>query len=141
MASGEILVFFYLTSIFASKKVQLIVATHSPIILSDIPQNNIIYLNKSSEVIHGGNPTFGASIGTLFYDSFSMKRGSIGEIARKEIQWVIDNIDNSDLNIMERKRLVYIIDNIGDKFLREKLKSYPVYIETTVGSRRFNGKD
>lgn len=126
---------------FVNKKVQLIVATHSPIILSDIPQNNIIYLNKLSKIKYGVNPTFGASIGTLFYNSFAMKKGSIGEIARKEIQWVIDNIDNGDLDIMERKRLVYIIDNMGDKFLREKLKSYPLYIETTAGSRGINGKD
>lgn len=126
---------------FIDKKVQLIVATHSPIILSDIPKKNIIYLKKPIEVVQGENLTFGASIGTLFYDSFFMKQGSIGEIARKEIQWVIDNIENRDLNISEMKRMVYIIDNIGDKFLREKLKSYPFYIEMAVESGNSNGKD
>ena len=58
-----------------------------------------------------------------------MKQGSIGCIAKREIQWVIDNIENPDLSMKEKQKMVYIINNIGDKFLRERLKSYPVYIE------------
>ena len=120
---------------FNNKKVQLVVATHSPIILSDIPRDNIIYLKEPFEVYSSEQLTFGANISTLFYDSFFMEKGSIGAIARKEIQWVIDNIDNTNLNLGDRKRLVYIINNIGDKFLRENLKSYPVYIESAKESR------
>lgn len=116
---------------FNNKKVQLVVATHSPIILSDIPRDNIIYLKEPFEVYSSEQLTFGANINTLFYDSFFMEKGSIGTIAKKEIQWAIDNsIKNMDLSFEEQKRLVYIINNIGDKFLREKLKSYPVYIES-----------
>jgi hypothetical protein len=113
----------------------LVVATHSPIILSDIPKDNIIYLKEPFKVYTGGQLTFGANISTLFYDSFFMEKGSIGAIARKEIQWAIDSIENTNLSLEERKRLVYIINNIGDKFLREKLKSYPVYIEASVEGR------
>ncbi|EHJ02365.1 AAA ATPase [Clostridium sp. DL-VIII] len=113
---------------FNKKKVQLVIATHSPIILSDIPKDNIIYLQKSFETTSKDKFTFGANISTLFYDSFFMEQGSIGAIARKQIQWAIDNIRNTNLGIEDRKKLVYIIDNIGDKFLREKLKSYSIYI-------------
>lgn len=117
---------------FNNKKVQLIVATHSPIILSDIPKDKILYLEKPFEVSSGEQFTFGANMGTLFYDSFFMKEGSIGGIAKKEIQWAIDNIGNTNLSLDAKKRLIYIIDNIGDKFLREKLKTYPIYIEMTA---------
>lgn len=125
---------------FNNKKVQLIVATHSPIILSDIPKDKIIYLkksdeDKSDEGKQGERRTFGANISSLFYDSFFMEKGSIGAIARKEIQWAIDNIENTNLDVDNSKRLVYIIDNIGEKFLREKLKSYPIYIESSKESR------
>lgn len=120
---------------FKNKKVQLVVATHSPIILSDIPRDNIIYLKEPFEVYSSEQLTFGANISTLFYDSFFMEKGSIGAIARKEIQWVIDNIENTNLNLGDRKRLVYIINNIGDKFLRENLKSYPIYIEAAKQGR------
>lgn len=120
---------------FNKKKVQLVIATHSPIVLSDIPKDNIIYLQKLFETTSKDKFTFGANINTLFYDSFFMEQGSIGTIARKQIQWAIDNIRNTNLSIADRKKLVYIIDNIGDKFLREKLKSYPVYIEATREGR------
>lgn len=121
---------------FNKKKVQLVVATHSPIILSDIPREKIIYLKEPFETYSGGQElTFGANISTLFYDSFFMEKGSIGAIARKKIQWAINNIENTNLNLDDRKRLVYIINNIGDKFLRENLKSYPVYIEAAKESR------
>lgn len=120
---------------FNNKKVQLVVATHSPIILSDIPRDNIIYLKEPFKVYPSEQLTFGANISTLFYDSFFMEKGSIGAIARKKIQWAINNIENTNLNFDDRKRLVYIINNIGDKFLRENLKSYPVYIEAAKESR------
>ena len=123
------------SKLFENKKVQLVVATHSPIILSDIPRENIIYLKEPFEVYSSQQLTFGANISTLFYDSFFMEKGSIGAIARKEIQWAIDNFENTKLNLDDCKRLVYIINNIGDKFLREKLKSYPVYIESAKESR------
>lgn len=115
---------------FDNKKVQLIVATHSPIILSDVPRDKIIYLQKPFEVVSGEQMTFGANISTLFYDSFFMKEGSIGNIAKEQIQWVIDNIENNDLKPNDKKKLVYIIDNIGDKYLRQKLSSYHNYIQT-----------
>ncbi|WP_123054473.1 AAA family ATPase [Clostridium sp. JN-1] len=120
---------------FNKKKVQLVIATHSPIILSDIPKDNIIYLQKPFETTAKDKLTFGANISTLFYDSFFMEQGSIGAIARKQIQWAIDNIRNIDLGIVDQKKLVYIIDNIGDKFLREKLKSYPIYIKAVEEGR------
>lgn len=121
------------SELFNKKKVQLVIATHSPIILSDIPRDKIVYLSEKFEVASGNLLTFGANISTLFYDSFFMEQGSIGAIARKEIQWAINSIANKELNLTEQKKLVYIINNIGDKFLREKLKSYPVYIEAAEG--------
>ena len=120
---------------FDNKKVQLVVATHSPIILSDIPKDKIIYLKEPFEAYQGEHLTFGANISALFYDSFFMEKGSIGAIARKKIQWAINNIENTNLNFDDQKRLVYIINNIGDKFLRENLKSYPVYIEAAKEGR------
>lgn len=126
---------------FDNKKIQLVLATHSPIILSDIPKDNIIRLKKETGVVTGEECTFGANIGKLFYDSFFLQEGSIGRFARHEIQWAIDNIDNKELNKDERKRMVYIVNNIGDKFLREKLKSSPIYIEMAKESRNAYGED
>lgn len=86
---------------FNKKKVQLIIATHSPIILSDILKDNIIYLQEPFEATSNDQFTFGANISTLFYDSFFMEQGSIGAIARKQIQWAIDNIRNTNLGMVD----------------------------------------
>lgn len=120
------------SKVFCNKKVQLIIATHSPIILSDISKGNILYLEEAFNVTSKEQLTFGANISSLFYDSFFMEQGSIGAIAKKEIQWAINNIQNRNLSMPEHNKLIYIINNIGDKFLREKLKSYPVYIEAVA---------
>lgn len=123
-------ILFYMTEwmnkseLFNDKKVQLIVATHSPIILSDLPRDKIIYLKKPFQVVAGDNRTFGANVWNLFYDSFFMTEGSIGKIAKEQIQWVIDQIDKkASLGENDFKRIRYVIDNIGDRLLREKLKT------------------
>lgn len=114
---------------FNDKKVQLIIATHSPIILSDIPSDKIICLENHFKVKNNTNMTFGANINTLFYDSFFMDEGSIGEIAKKKIQDVMNVLNNKVEEQSELDEAIYIIDNIGEKFIREKLKTHPRYIE------------
>ena len=58
-----------------------------------------------------------------------MEQGSIGNIARDKIQWVIDKRNESAFRNEEKEKIVCILNNIGDKFLREKLKSYPTYMQ------------
>ena len=114
---------------FNEKKVQLIIATHSPIILSDIPSGKIVYLKKPCSVKSNTQLTFGANINTLFYDSFFMDEGSIGEIAKKKIQEAMNVLNNKEAEQSELDEAMFIIDNIGEKFIREKLKTHPRYIE------------
>jgi predicted ATPase len=114
---------------FNDKKVQLIIATHSPIILSDIPSEKVVYLEKPCKVKNNTQLTFGANINMLFYDSFFMDQGSIGEIAKKKIQDAMNVVNNKAAKQSEIDEAIYIIDNIGEKFVREKLKTHPRYIE------------
>ena len=65
----------------------------------------------------------------LFYDSFFMDQGSIGEIAKKKIQDAMNVVNNKAAKQSEIDEAIYIIDNIGEKFVREKLKTHPRYIE------------
>ena len=65
-----------LTYQFPNNKIQLIFATHSPIVLSDIPCSNTVYIKKddNSRVIVDNrekhNETFAANIHKLFDDAF-----------------------------------------------------------------------
>lgn len=107
---------------FNNKKVQIILASHSPIILSDIPGDRVIYLVKAGEQIQRDRKTFGANIGSLYYDSFFMDKGSIGNIARDKIQKVINCVEKGEKTDFSKEELYYIIENIGEPFLRDKLK-------------------
>lgn len=107
---------------FNNKKVQIILASHSPIVLSDIPGDRVIYLLKTGKQIQSDRKTFGANIGSLYYDSFFMDKGSIGNIARDKIQKVINCIEKGEKPDFSKKELYYIIENIGEPFLRDKLK-------------------
>lgn len=122
---------------FADKKVQIIFTTHSPIVLSDMPQSNVIFLKRENNKCtidengkHG--ETFGANIYKLFDDAFFLgKKGQIGEFARKKIQAIIDKI-KPDISNMEEviyptltEEEVCLLEQqialIGEKIIRDKL--------------------
>lgn len=78
---------------FSENYFQVILASHSPIILSDIPRENSVFLRKE-----GGRTiqdkhrtqTFGANIHTLYKDAFFIKDGlAVGEFAKSKINsWI-----------------------------------------------------
>jgi energy-coupling factor transporter ATP-binding protein EcfA2 len=92
---------------FFAKPVQLIITSHSPFIVSDLPKENIIFLDKykdkDTEVINEkqkeGNckvldsgkkeKTFGQNIHTLLSDSFFMSEGLIGDFAEEKINEIL----------------------------------------------------
>ena len=76
---------------YPNKEFQLILTTHSPVLLSDILERNVLFLRKDSvETNH--EQTFAANIASLYYDSFFMDKGSIGETARGSINHFMDAV-------------------------------------------------
>ena len=74
----------------------LIFATHSPILLSDVPTGNVVLLDKGKvkneeEFKPFG---FGANIYDLYRHSFFLKNGAVGLFARKKIDDVVSKIYN-----------------------------------------------
>lgn len=108
---------------------QVVITTHSPILLSDFPKvcTNFLKRNNDGSVINLRNahrPTFGSNIFELYRDSFFLEKGMIGEFAndkikklRKEILSITDIGDA--IYQQYRKR----IDLIGDIFIRNGLYS------------------
>lgn len=122
--------------IFIGKKVQIIFATHSPIVLSDIPQSNIIFLKREKDKcnIDESNKelyTFGANIYKLFNNAFFLnEKGQIGEFAKSKIQAIIDEIkpleSNGDITFPQLsenkiKSLEIEISFIGERIIQNKL--------------------
>ena len=67
--------------------VHIIFSSHSPVLLSDIPSGNVIWMNSAQEDgdERSGFNTFGANIFDLYRLAFNQKNGTTGEFASRKI--------------------------------------------------------
>lgn len=116
---------------YRSKHIQVIITTHSPLVLSDIPSDNVVYLKRDGNkcrIVHGPNmeETFGANIFSLLKDSFFISK-SLGEFAHARISKVIDDLERlkktpDDWKLSETCRgHLQLINHIGEPIIRRKL--------------------
>lgn len=92
----------YIPIIYKNKKVQIIFASNSPFLISDMPRNNIIILDKKGDEIIVSDSeikrqTFGANISKLLNNSFFIEN-SMGDFAKSKIEEIINMIKNLDKN-------------------------------------------
>ncbi|MDF1676178.1 MAG: hypothetical protein P1U44_10720 [Vicingaceae bacterium] len=80
------------------KKFNILFATHSPFILSDIPSVNILRLEDGSPQSND-EQTFGANIHQLLHNDFFLKNGFIGEFAKEKINEIVDFLQMKKLLI------------------------------------------
>lgn len=122
-----------LNVMFKTCKVQVIITTHSPMILSDVPKSNVIYLKNSTNDSTGEHSeTFGQNVYTLFRDAFFMDQ-TVGEFSNEKIQQAGTELnervqveihdemgtdDSFDLEYYE-----YITGIIGEKVIRKAFEA------------------
>jgi hypothetical protein len=101
-------------------KLNIIFLTHSPFILSDIPKQNVLFLDGGKTRDFKQQNTFAANISTLLSDSFFIDNGLIGDFAIKKINEVIDflNGQNNEMKVEECKNIIQLID---EPILQKKL--------------------
>lgn len=100
-------------------KLQLIFTTHSPISLSDMPNDRVIYL-KDGKVLKERRKTFGANISDLFADSFFFSNGLIGDFAINRINQTIEWLHNLK-KIEDNEYHRNLIANIDEPIIQRKL--------------------
>lgn len=113
---------------FKGFNVHFIFTTHSPMILSDIPKGNVVFLDKMHSVIDGnrGTNTFGANIFDLLRQSFSMGSGALGKFAYDKIQHLLTKVADIDNSVTHEpiKAKMFSADDkkcirlIGDRLIR-----------------------
>ncbi|WP_418180583.1 AAA family ATPase [Aliarcobacter lanthieri] len=121
----------FLKNNFSNKQIHLIISSHSPFLLSDLPKENVILLEKDrktgkcinvSSEIEDFN-TFGANIHTLLSHGFFMKDGLIGEFAKEKINQVYNFITDNDTSFIKTKEEAQnIINFIGEPILKKELQ-------------------
>jgi energy-coupling factor transporter ATP-binding protein EcfA2 len=128
----------------------LLLSSHSPFLLSDIPKQNIIFLDKDEKgnckVVDGlkeKKQTFGANIHTLLSDSFFMEDGLMGEFAKGKINEIIEFHKEVEENKKEksncfslRRRYLRLKTKfwqtqsiIGEDYLKQVIRNHLVEIE------------
>ena len=130
-----------------NRKINIIITSHSPFIVSDLPKENIIFL-KDGKQVKGieKKQTFGANIHTLVSDSFFMEDGLMGEFAKRKINEIkrfydvfTKYQDNKKIKkaykwiyLKKRKNFWHIQSIIGEPFLKTVIKNYLDEIENIL---------
>nr|WP_075518730.1 AAA family ATPase [Moritella viscosa]SHN97600.1 Putative uncharacterized protein [Moritella viscosa] len=120
-------------------KFHLILTSHSPFIISDMPSERVLFLKdgKESRMDHHLK-TFGENIHTLLSDSFFMKNNLLtGSFAQNKITEAFDismayikseSVDEETsspylIYSKKRKSFLYLSDIVGDQYLKVSLKN------------------
>ncbi|WP_036878057.1 AAA family ATPase [Xylanibacter oryzae] len=108
--------------------VNILIVTHSPFIISDIPKSNIMFLKLPED---GGDEDFGETLCSNIYDmlnkSFFMKY-TVGQLAQEKITDFFNKYrelkNNSKLVLSKEdlKAYQYLVDHIGDEHIQKKAK-------------------
>ena len=129
--------------LYQDYSIHLILSTHSPLFLSDIPSENVWGItngpNDNKVIVPMTKPTLGANIFDLYNDGFYLD-SFIGEFAQRKIsalirkisQWYFsDKIMVSDEELNTAK---HIVDLIGEPILERKLNEMLIYIQERKNS-------
>lgn len=93
-----------------SQKIQLIITSHSPFVLSDLPSQSINFIGSKKTKNH----LFGSNIFDIYNKGFLLER-TIGQFSYEKIQSVIESIRSNTFTQQDERT----IDMIGDEFIKE----------------------
>jgi predicted ATPase len=140
--------FIRLAELIFSGEVQIILTTHSPFVLSDFPNTNVIFLKNnthtliSSPYLEGSPKTFASNIIELFSNSFFIKDGLIGSFAKEKTNHFIHHLLklSPEETYQQKEEIKKFIDIIGEPLIRNKvLQIYngklELYNENDLGQR------
>lgn len=110
-----------------SGNVQLILTSHSPFLLSDLPNQNITILDKDSigaslNGIDLMNNTFGGNLYDLYAEPFFLGKKRTSDFAYKKIRALIATVEKKSFQNMDRESLTLLADLIGDEVIQFQIK-------------------
>lgn len=102
--------------------------THSPFILSDIPINNVLFLEDGYPVYKMQENTFGANIHSLLKNGFFLDTLPIGDFAHEKINRLFEKLNRGIFGPQEFEDMYKEIILVGEPYLRgQLLKLYNSY--------------
>ena len=120
---------FYTLLMKMERNYHFIFSSHSPFLLSDLPKQNVIFLEKDEKTGNCINATnkvdlnpFGANIHTLLSHGFFMKDGLMGEFAKSKINEVINFLNGNKSLITTNDEAQNLINIIGEPVIKKQLQ-------------------
>lgn len=108
------------------KSINILLVTHSPFILSDVPKNNILYLKDGEAVTNTDSfvNTLGANVNDILHQSFFLENGFMGENIQRKIQSLIRFLRSDDTKTFEWDigLATKFIDTLGDEVVVSQLR-------------------
>lgn len=101
------------------KGIHIILATHSPFILSDIPSNNVLCLENGD--VRQPKDMLGETFAANIYDILSNKfflESFVGEFATNIIKDIVDKLNKKKVSKQVIKEAKSLVSLIGDKVLQ-----------------------
>lgn len=108
------------------ESVNILLVTHSPFILSDIPKNNILYLRngkKEKKTKEFVNP-LGANVNDILHQSFFLENGFMGKHVQNKIESLVDFLksqqhENTEWNFGKAEKFISLL---GDEVIVRQLR-------------------
>lgn len=102
----------------------IMVTTHSPFLLSDIPHTNVLYLKNGEKCDNNAmkNP-FAANVNDILLQSFFLENGFMGEFVKGKIISLISFLTGKKRGYWDKCKATKFIALIGEPLLKERLES------------------
>lgn len=118
--------------------INILLVTHSPFVLSDLPKSNVLALSRTNEDVVG--ETFCANIQEMLGQNFFMEY-SMGKIAQKQVEEIFCTYNhiagNEHIEISEEdwNRFSYVTSIVGDEYLHSSLSRVMKILESYRNGR------
>lgn len=99
------------------KSIHILIATHSPFVLSDILKENTMYLKEGIAVTTHKPQTFGANLYDLMKSSFFLDENAMGAVSSKRLGGYIQKANEGEKIEQD------VLDVVGDVLIRDYLES------------------
>lgn len=103
------------------KNVNIVLVTHSPFVLSDIPKANVLFLREGKPVYEMQSNTFGANIHNLLKNGFFLPGLPMGEFAHKKIDSIFEKLNSGVFPLGDVDKILNDVLQVGEPVLKNEL--------------------
>ena len=103
------------------KEINILIVTHSPFILSDIPKSHVLFLKEGKATSGMQMNTFGANIHNLLKNGFFLPGLPMGEFAHMKIDELFAKLNSGEFPLENLDDIYRDVMQVGEPVIRNEL--------------------